>query len=263
MIILLDARGGAENFLKAKQGALKVLETLNSRDEANVIVFGGMDATLVQAGATTMECHSEQLLKMTEENGAILAAFVKGIAAPTEASTNTADAAVDYTALFAKTNAFLPPTYTASDGSGADSDGSGDVNGASDRNTAILLISMYSGSADASVSSASFAPALGGTALFAYTPLSTGGVGAAANVHHLIDAATVGVLPALYHEDARMQSKMDVSSPIASALYADYSGMGLVTTMALPLARCSFSDGCLHSRMPLVPTLARLKRACV
>jgi len=63
---------------------LKVIETLNSRDEANVIVFrGGSETDLVDAGATTLQCHSEQLLKMTEENGAILKAFVKEATAGT------------------------------------------------------------------------------------------------------------------------------------------------------------------------------------
>jgi len=114
-------------------------------------------------------------------------------------------------------------------------DGSGDVDAShsNDRSTAVVLISLYGGDADGgSASSASLELTLGDTLLFAYTPLSTGELVGAAAVHQLIDEYTVGVLPALYHEDARMQAgRMKLDATIATALYADSGGMGLVTTV--------------------------------
>jgi hypothetical protein len=232
VVILLDARGGSSNFLEAKQGAMKVIETLNSRDEANVIIFGGgSDVRMMVAGAATLDCHGEQLLKMTEENGAILQSFVEN------AEASTSETAADYESLFFRAQSLMP-----------------DEN----KKRVMILISLFTGAGDSTMFTT------GGSLLsvpfFSYTPFDQSNALASIAVQHTtIDASTVGVLPALYHENAMLQTgSLDSEVPIASALYADYSGLGLVTTVALPLGSVGNVEAVVGLDVPIMDLVSDL-----
>ena len=213
IVVLIDQRGGSTKLLQAAQGALKVIGSLASRDKANVIAFtggsGGDRMQMVQPGAVTLKCHSNQLLRTTEDNKDILFKFIGGLSSPSTGANQPAD----YGAILAKAKDLL-------------------TKGGASGKQLIILVSMYTGADNAGA----IDPAvLGGIPLFAYTASNSDRLAKVAKVRETVTTLTVGTLPGLYHQNALMQTGVSTTVPLASAFYADLSGLGIVTTIVLPI----------------------------
>ena len=240
VVVLVDRRGGDTRVLEAVQGALKVIDTLASRDVANVIAFTGGSGTdrmqMVQPGASTLACHGQQLLRTTVDNKAILFRFIRGLSAATTGATEPAD----YTTILAEANKLFAKS--------AKSGNSG--------KQLIVLISMYPGSDSAGP--ALKASLLGNSKLFAYTTAKSEPLKSVASVHEVITKSTVGTLPGLYHQNSLMQTGVSTTVPIASAFYADYSGLGIVTTVALPIGSAGDIEGVVGIDVPVMDMVSDL-----